>query len=367
MNSTLVEFVELQARGIADVQQQIDALSKSTDEAANNWIVLAKAANDPRFQSANTRMERAKQAQAEINRLTRENLRAEEQRARLVSRYGAPLGGALNAGQRFAASRLGGMAGRGAMALGAGIMAGAAAGFSGTVEGNKFANELKLINRELASAFLPAMKAVTSVLRGLRMGLQSLGGNGQNAVMAGGLALGGAGALRLASNVAGGALGTAIGGAGGRLAGGAVAGAGATAGGSALGGGGAIASTIGTGPAALATIFDGIRKAALMKGVQGVQERSPSKLAGAYLNYMSPGTLVTEAVTGQFMSKKKRDQVTIADAGLDAVGTGYERVGQGLSVQMGQDSTQANTTATQQNTSTLHSLAEMLGRWLSLN
>lgn len=84
------------------------------------------------------------------------------------------------------------------MAAGAGVSGMAARGFSGTVEGNRMNLELQMISRELAGAFLPAIKAVTGALQVFRKWLERIGPQTQNLIMLGGLAAGGLGAVGLA-------------------------------------------------------------------------------------------------------------------------------------------------------------------------
>jgi hypothetical protein len=110
------------------------------------------------------------------------------------ARYGK-VGGRLahiygeNAG---AFARAGSAAATGAKYAGAGAAGLTAAGFSGTVEGEKFSRELRLLSLELASAFKPLMETVTRGTRGLRRQFEQLDRAGQDRVQTVGLAAGGA-------------------------------------------------------------------------------------------------------------------------------------------------------------------------------
>jgi GTP cyclohydrolase III len=80
---------------------------------------------------------------------------------------------------------------------------------------------------------------------------------------------------------------------------------------------------------AAAAVADAVRKAALMKGVEGVQNRSPLTVASSVMNYMTPSSFLSQAATKSLMGggkDKKRDQVTLADAGFEGIGSAYERV-----------------------------------------
>ncbi len=368
-DSSLIEWVELQARGITDVQQQIEQLDKATQHAADSQIVLAKAQLDPRFRESAARLERAKSANNELIRQGREQLRIDEARARLVNRYGSVIGGGLYGFNQFRSSPLGGAIGRGSLALGAGITAGAMSGLSGTVEGNKLANEFKLINRELAGAFLPAVQAATGALRFLRKGLQSLGGGSQNALMAGGLAATGYGAYKaygigsqILAHAGGQAAGNAIGGGGGAAA----RGAGSKA--SMLGGMGA-AGPIAFMAAATAYSVQGRKSQNSMLESLGIGKKTANFINDATVG---PGGKYLGGDYGVGFGGGAHRRPTIADAGLDSVGSGYERVGQALALQSGQDSTTANTDAIVDNSSILAKLIDVLSKpgvasWLGVD
>lgn len=81
--------------------------------------------------------------------------------------------------------------GMGAMA-GLGVAGLAASGFSGTVEGNRFNNELRVLSLELAAAFKPLQESITELVRRIRKNMQDMNEQEQNQVQALGIA--GAGA-----------------------------------------------------------------------------------------------------------------------------------------------------------------------------
>lgn len=339
-DDSIVEYVTLKANGIADVEKQIEKLEKATQRATNQSLALAKSYLDPKYIESLKHQEKARQAAEHIVAAKRQQIRLEEQQhaaaarhAVAVARYGRT--GAMVAG---GLSRAAPYLGNAAMGLGLGITAGARAGFQGTVEGNRLHNEISQINKELAGAFLPVMKEVTAGMKGLRRVLQSLGPAGQNAVMFGGLAATGYGAYRAygigqqvlahatgqaaASKIAAGtATSTATSAAGG------AAGTGATLGLKSAAMGAGVSNPL----LALAAVADLTRKAGLMKGVEGVQQRSFSKIASGAINYMSPGTFFTQMATKSAMGGDKGDdakhrRVTLADAGFEGIGSAYERV-----------------------------------------
>lgn len=124
-----------------------------------------------------------------------------ERRAGYEARMGRRLGGVaanLDAVSRNPVLRalLGG-AGGVAMAAGGAATAGAAKGFQGTVEYNRLTLELQMVSRELAGAFLPALQFATREVKAFRGMLEGLSPGQQNAVMTGGLALGGLGLARM--------------------------------------------------------------------------------------------------------------------------------------------------------------------------
>lgn len=96
--------------------------------------------------------------------------------------------------------------GMGAMA-GLGVAGLAASGFSGTVEGNRFNNELRVLSLELAAAFKPLQESITGVVRSMRKAMQDMTEQEQNQVQA----LGIAGAGAAAGYKIGGPIGAAAG------------------------------------------------------------------------------------------------------------------------------------------------------------
>ena len=128
----------------------------------------------------------------ERGRRRREQLKEERRIVDAADRAAGEIGG-----------RLGRAAGR-AGTIGYAATAGAVAyGFKGTVEGNQFSNEMKLLSRELAGIFKPALQALTGMVQATRGALETLSPSQQNRIMNVGLAIG---AGLLVNRVAGGGL-----------------------------------------------------------------------------------------------------------------------------------------------------------------
>lgn len=108
-----------------------------------------------------------------------------ERRAELQALYGRTGGGVAHGMERLGENRFARL-GAG-MALGAAGWAAAAgtSGFSGTVEGNRLALEMQLLNREIAGALRPAIVYLTDTVRGIRQWLQRQGRGTQNLIAAG--------------------------------------------------------------------------------------------------------------------------------------------------------------------------------------
>jgi hypothetical protein len=299
--SIVVDFVELQAKGVVDLMDQIDAVEKSTQGATDAAVVLYKVMTDPKNRQAVVMLEAVRKetgellkldreryrltslretasgakafttAQAQL-KLTRETAAAERDLGRVrtlagLSQTGTP------AARRDAADRLSfarlqaeaarraglddlgarkafagtdgavrdaraklsyareeagvrkaehrddlaaryGRAGGGLAALGEskgfGLAAGAAgaasasllgaatAGFSGTVEAHQFQQSLMFMNREIAGAFVPAMRNATAAANIVRFGFDSMSGSQQRVVSTVALTIAALGALNIA-------------------------------------------------------------------------------------------------------------------------------------------------------------------------
>lgn len=99
-----------------------------------------------------------------------------EHKAEMVAKYGRV--GATVAG--FGQSKGAQVASWGAFGAAGMVLGAARSGFSGTVEGNRLSAQFTLLNRELAGAFVPAIKMVTSALVRLRHFLEGMGPLGQD-------------------------------------------------------------------------------------------------------------------------------------------------------------------------------------------
>ena len=73
---TIIELIELRAKGIADIHMQIDRLKGSIDSAANAQIVYAKTLQDPVYQKNLRQVEQMKSANRDL-------LKLEQQRAQI--------------------------------------------------------------------------------------------------------------------------------------------------------------------------------------------------------------------------------------------------------------------------------------------
>lgn len=167
------------ARELAAEQARLNSLygdyADAVSKAEGRLSRLNKAVED------GTYVRQARQ----LEQITRQYERMRRE-AEMVAKYGETAG-------RFL-SRHGGalsLAGGGlAAASGAGLGL-ARRGFQGTVEGNRFDLEMKMISRELAGAFKPLMDLATRAAGFARRRLERLDEGGQNLV-AGGLIAGGA-------------------------------------------------------------------------------------------------------------------------------------------------------------------------------
>lgn len=329
--------------------QDVAAMGRSASSAASEAERLARALADPATRQAVANTVNLTRETQKLNDATRARVDLEARRAAVANgqyardlaaarqiareqqrihemerkaefqfRYGNRLGGLAHAADRWSRSRIGGMMLTGAAAAGATVGGMASSGFRGTVEGNRLELELTRISRELAGAFLPVVQGVTKALGVLRRTLEQLGPGGQNAVMAGGLALGAYGTYRI---LGGAARMLGIGGA-------AAAGGGAAAGGAAAGGAGAAgAAAVGAGAAArgVAGRAAGFAARAFLPAAValGVYE-SVSESGVAGLNpFGSPG--IAGMAKGGGPNPARR-QVTIADSGFESPGAAFERM-----------------------------------------
>ena len=107
--------------------------------------------------------------------------------ADLRERYGNRMGGMMAGAERFGQSRMGGAMRGGAMMAGGFIANATRSGFQGTVEQKRLDFEMKLLNRQFASAFKPLIEWFTWGVTKVRKFMEGLDGAGQNVVMIAGL------------------------------------------------------------------------------------------------------------------------------------------------------------------------------------
>lgn len=210
------EAAERRKKAARELRDLYGDFATAIDKASKRNADLMRSMRDGTFS-------RQAREMAELNRQY-ERLRRE---AELTARFVNGMGGWLARNEKVmgAVGRVGSFAAGATLASGAGLVR---QGFSGTVEEARLSRETKMLGRELAGAFIPVIDVTTRLTRSLRQFLEGLGPTGQNAVMAGGLALTGATAARfLGLGSAARALLTG---------GGTFAAAAATAGGSAVGG-----------------------------------------------------------------------------------------------------------------------------------
>lgn len=203
---------EFKSKGLSDLTDAIHEFEAATVAATDKHVSLSKVISDETFQKAGTDLRAAREQtqqliSVESQRISlayrlnavksgnyaneiralgqlakeREKIEKLEKRAGLVQKYGKVGGAIAYHADTKAAKALGGVA---AVAAGS-IVASAKSGFSGTVEGNRLALEFKLISRELAGAFKPAIDLVTRSLQNFRMWLEKLSPGGQARLMLG--------------------------------------------------------------------------------------------------------------------------------------------------------------------------------------
>ena len=263
----LVEFIELQAKGVTDVDAEIKEVITSIKEGKKAQEEFLQKLNDPKFRSSVEKYQKLKQAQAESTRIMKQQAGALQQQQALEARLRDVQSGRYTAGlqqqkqliqlqaqvdkaersaqMRQKYGRFGGLAeGMGSLAsskavgvasaAGTGLFGAALAGASGSAEMEKLTWNMTLLSRELAGALKPAIEFVTSGLQGMRHVLEKMGPAGQKALSA--LMLIGAakfvgGKFGIGAGMLGGlaSLGGSAASLGGQAAGGAVSGASSTA------------------------------------------------------------------------------------------------------------------------------------------
>jgi hypothetical protein len=387
-NQTIVELVKFTADGADDIVAVTKQLTDEANKATKAYEALKKVISDPTTRTAARNLEVQRQnsaslANVEAKRLdlavrkqrlssgayaqearglqqvAREQEKVErmERRAQLAAKYGRVGGAVAHVGESMAARGLG----RAAAGIAGVTIASAKSGFSGTVEGNRLALELKLVSRELAGAFKPALEIATKGLQNLRTWLSKLNPQQQNQLALGAIGIAGvAGAHLLSKAVLGVGLGAAV--RGGLssplalplLAAGAGYGREATGVAAAYGGvrAGMAGRSILRGAARVAGPFaalSAIHDAGTGGFYSGLRGRGENKFVSA-LGAAGGGLLdlITFGAFGESFRKNNAAQiragqaigtnpaghqaVTIADAGFEQAGSAYERVTNALSL-----------------------------------
>lgn len=357
-NEQIVEVVTFTANGLEQMAANAKALADGTadlkakygeyadvvEKAARRNELFARAVRDGTY-DRHVRQMRALNDQYERLR----------QRADAIARYGPRLGALLGNGTVQAAGRFG------LYAAGAGVAtvgAMARSGLSGTVEGNRMNLEAQLLSREVAGAFKPLTDGVTNATMKIRKWMESLSGTEQDMLMYGGALVAGTVALRalLGANAFGALAGGAAGLAGRALGLGGAAGAGSSAATLAAAGAGGAAAAGGRGLLARGAGFlaRNASKVPLVGAAVGgatsgdygrfrAQGMGRGKAAFASL-FLAGGEMV-QSLTGDTDDLKKwREQqdkkyglndhraVTLADAGFESVGSGYDRLSTSLAL-----------------------------------
>lgn len=378
-------YAEFEARGLQDVVKATQQLGADTQRAADKHTALAKAAADPAFKKAAETLELTNQrtqrllasetqrlslavrrrtvvngAYAEevrgLQRIAAERERVErlERRAALDARYGRIGGAAAHYGGALANSPIGGVARAGAAAV-----SGAAwSGFGGTVELMRFQTELQLVSRELAGVFKPALTAASRAVSAGRKWAEGRSAGEQDTMLTGGLAVGGALAAHAASKFfLKQGLGSTLA-QGGKLA----------VGRGALGALGPLGLVMGAGALApeyvrpnkyqgmadgqLDTELGRERQSSTWLGRRG-RNTLGSLGAGVFDavnwtqrqftgknyardDYHAPATAIENEINSRKNGADRR-RVTLADAGFDAVGSGFERATTALALRDAQD------------------------------
>lgn len=363
-NEQIVEVVTFTANGLDKMAANAKALADNTgalktkfgeyagavEKAARRNELFARAVRDGTY-DRHVRQMRALNDQYERLR----------QRADAIARYGPRLGALMDNRAVQAAGRIG------LYAAGAGVAtvgAMARSGLSGTVEGNRMNLEAQLLSREVAGVFKPLTDGVTNATVKIRKWMEGLGETEQNMLMYGGALVAGTVALRylLGANTFGalaGGVASAVSAPGAFLAANrrgiaGAAGLGLWGYGSATGhrgaaaAGGALAGYSVAGPWGAAV--GGTIGAVEASGDYGRYRSSGrSVVASAGLALMSNLSDIGDYFSGSdstekwrkemdaFNAKKKADEekgrkVTLADAGFESVGSGYERLSTALAL-----------------------------------
>lgn len=363
-NEQIVEVVRFTETGLEQMAANAKALADNTgalktkfgeyadtvQKAARRNEQFARAVKDGTY-DRHVRQMRALNDQYERLR----------QRADAIARLGPRLGAIMSNPYVRGAARVGMYAGGAALAAGAGL---ARSGFGGTVESNRLSLETELLGREVAGAMKPFTDGITNATVRLRKWMEGLSASGQDMVMYGGLLA--TGLVGLRALVGASAFGS--------LASGAVsavsspmaflsanrrgiagaAGLGLWAYGSATGhrgmgaAGGALTGYAVGGPWGAA--IGGTVGAVEASGDYGrYRDSGRSAVASAGLALMSNLSDLGDYFTGgdsterwrkemdAFNAKKKkaeadRRMVTKADAGFEAVGSGYDRLSTALAL-----------------------------------
>lgn len=175
------------------MQGREDASRKSSYENRFQNRYLASEIADGSYKKKAQDMIAAERAAAALQR-RQDQLLSQGRLIQRQARYGT-IGGSLahlygeNANQINGAAGLIGGAGKYAGLAAAGA---AASGFSGTVEGEQFARELRLLSLEMAASFKPLVDTLTRGTRSLRHQFEQLSPAGQDRIQTFGLAAGGA-------------------------------------------------------------------------------------------------------------------------------------------------------------------------------
>lgn len=375
VNETLVEVVRFQAAGLTEIQARTKAMGTQIAEATTKSETLARLLGDNRWTKFAQRVEGARK-QYELLSLSARNaaaaqgladgtaarhlrsvtaLNAEyaqiQRRTEMIAKYGERWGGLMAKYGGF-----GKVLGGAALAAGGTSIAMAKSGFNGTVEGNRFDLEWKMLGREMAGAFKPVMEFATKAARSLREFMEALGPAGQNLVMLGGIAATGYGLMRLGGLGLGGMglLGLGRGAAARTAAATAAASVAPSVGanlasqaGGAAAGGAAARRGFGAGTLAKGGFVTGV--AALLYEAATARPERPNETPGEYYNRIRreddrsvAGAAFSTAgrAVGKFLSfgtvgpktaaeeaaANARNAVTLAGGGFEETGSAYDRI-----------------------------------------
>lgn len=353
-NEQIVEVVTFTANGLEQMAADAKALADGTadlkakygeyadvvEKAARRNELFARAVRDGSYER-HVRQVRALNDQYERLR----------QRADAIARYGPRLGALVDNRAVQAAGRIGLYAGGAALAAGAGL---ARSGLSGTVEGNRLGLETQLLGREVAGAMKPFTDGITNATMRVRKWMESLSKTQQDMAMYGGLLVAGTVALRAV--IGGSAFGALAGGAARGVAGAAATVAAGGAGTALAAAGGAAATRLGGAARFLRRNAKGIGFAALpaalaFEATDAEAERRGERPSDYYARLRAGGrsragaawTTAGRSVAKLFgaddadttrerMEAGNRRNVTLADAGFESVGSGYDRLSTSLAL-----------------------------------